>query len=110
MKVAVVLVVACLAVASAVETPLLGEERIVEYINSIETSWKAGVNIRFHGLTEEEISRQMGVLEGGPQFPEKTDIANDLPASFDARTAWPNCPSVSEVRDQGSCGSCWVKK
>ena len=109
MKVVAVLVVACLAVAWAVETPLFGQELMVEHINSIKTSWKAGINIRFQGLTVEEISRQMGALEGGPKLPEKTYVANSIPDSFDARTAWANCPSVSQVRDQGSCGSCWVK-
>lgn len=34
--------------------------------------------------------------------------ASDLPESFDAREQWPNCPTIGEVRDQGSCGSCWV--
>ncbi|EFA79003.1 hypothetical protein PPL_08471 [Heterostelium album PN500] len=33
------------------------------------------------------------------------DRAN-IPASFDARTQWPNC--ISPVRDQGSCSSCWA--
>ena len=32
----------------------------------------------------------------------------DLPASFDARDQWKNCPTIQEVRDQGSSGSCWV--
>ena len=32
----------------------------------------------------------------------------DLPASFDAREQLKNCPTIQEVRDQGSCGSCWV--
>ena len=31
-----------------------------------------------------------------------------LPDSFDARKQWPNCPTIKEIRDQGSCGSCWV--
>lgn len=110
MQAVAVLVVLCLTGALAVETPLFGQEELVKHVNSIKTTWKAGVNIRFQGLTVEEISRQMGALEGGPELPEKTDVASDIPDSFDARTAWSQCPSVSQVRDQGSCGSCWVRK
>lgn len=32
-----------------------------------------------------------------------------LPDSFDARQQWPNCPTLQQVRDQGNCGSCWVR-
>lgn len=32
-----------------------------------------------------------------------------LPDNFDARVQWPNCPTIKEVRDQGNCGSCWVR-
>ena len=40
---------------------------------------------------------------------EKTEYeAVDIPDSFDARQEWPECPSTKEIRDQGSCGSCWV--
>ena len=51
----------------------------------------------------------MGVLPGGPKLPlETVAVPNDVPATFDARTKWPDCPSIKEVRDQGSCGSCWA--
>ena len=30
-----------------------------------------------------------------------TDVV--LPESFDAREQWPNCPTIKEIRDQGSC-------
>jgi hypothetical protein len=35
---------------------------------------------------------------------EETDPSS-IPTSFDARTAWPKCPSIGEVRAQGMCGS-----
>lgn len=35
-------------------------------------------------------------------------IRDDLPDNFDSREKWSNCPSIKEVRDQGSCGSCWA--
>ena len=38
-----------------------------------------------------------------------TNNFGDLPQSYDTREKWGDkCPSVKEVRDQGSCGSCWV--
>lgn len=103
---ALVLVLSAVACA---EQDLIGQEEMVEYINSISTTWKAGVNIRFQGLTAEEVQWQMGALEGGPELPPSPLVAaKDLPTNFDARTNWPSCPTVGEVRDQGSCGSCWV--
>ncbi|XP_055586210.1 cathepsin B-like [Uranotaenia lowii] len=32
----------------------------------------------------------------------------DIPEEFDARTQWPKCNSIREVRDQGCCGSAVV--
>lgn len=42
-------------------------------------------------------------------YVEKTEYeAVEIPESFDARQQWSDCPSTKEIRDQGSCGSCWV--
>ena len=38
-------------------------------------------------------------------FPKR---AEDLPTDFDARTAWPSCPSIRRIRDQCGCGSCFA--
>lgn len=35
-------------------------------------------------------------------------IREDLPENFDSREKWSKCPSIAEIRDQGSCGSCWA--
>nr|CAH04630.1 cathepsin B [Suberites domuncula] len=107
LKIAVVAVL--LAVASA---ELLNQQDMSEYINKLGTTWKAGVNKRFEGLSEVDIRRQMGVLQGGPldiKLPEK-DITplKDVPDMFDARMQWPDCPTIKEIRDQGACGSCWA--
>ncbi|KAK3910582.1 Cathepsin B [Frankliniella fusca] len=32
----------------------------------------------------------------------------ELPESFDARRAWPQCPSIGKIVNQGCCGSCWA--
>jgi len=37
-------------------------------------------------------------------------VLKNLPDEFDARTEWPECPSIGKVRDQGACGSCYVRK
>lgn len=53
----------------------------------------------------------MGVLPDSIDhlLPEKKQISAimSLPEYFDAREKWPNCPTISEIPDQGSCGSCW---
>lgn len=55
------------------------------------------------------MKRLLGALKGGPILPTLVhEVPDDLPATFDARVQWPNCKSISEVRDQGSCGSCWA--
>ncbi|KHJ83204.1 papain family cysteine protease [Oesophagostomum dentatum] len=39
---------------------------------------------------------------------EEIDNAGDIPESFDAREKWSYCKSISLIRDQSKCGSCWA--
>lgn len=32
-----------------------------------------------------------------------------IPKQFDARKKWRKCRTIGVVRDQGLCGSCWVR-
>jgi len=83
-------------------------QEIIDEVNSKETSWKAGHNLRFKAHTEADVKKLCGSLSGGPKAPIKEIPVGDVPASFDSRTQWPNCKSVQMVRDQGDCGSCWA--
>ena len=82
---------------------------IVDYVNSLDTTWRAARSPRFDGMTVNDVKTLCGVLEGGPKSPlKRVPALEDIPDTFDARTQWPNCPSIGDIRDQGSCGSCWV--
>merc|ERR1711881_30352 len=90
---------------------------MVSDLNKIPKSWVAGFNNKFNPDSKpSEYSHLMGALEipAHLDLPEHTRPRaiqdQDIPASFDPRSnAWGQmCPSLNEIRDQGSCGSCWA--
>lgn len=107
-----VMLLCALAASEAANIPHPLSDQFINLINSKQNSWKAGRNFPLH-TSFDYIKKLMGALKDdffasledrryGPELIES------LPASFDPRDKWPNCPTLNEVRDQGSCGSCWA--
>ncbi|CAH8543228.1 unnamed protein product [Heterobilharzia americana] len=59
-------------------------QELIDFINhAANTTWKAGPTGRFKSVS-------------------------DIRRIIRCKNKWPACPSISEIRDQSSCGSCWA--
>jgi cathepsin B len=82
------------------------QQSMVDFVNKLRTTWTAELNQR-------DISGLLGAWKEGEehQLKEKTVFtsSNDaLPTNYDAREAYPNCETLTEIRDQSTCGACWA--
>lgn len=87
----------------------------VDYLNHQNLSWKAK---RYLDQNDRDVQYRFGVLSvykiRGRSLVYRSRHASDdlteVPEFFDARIKWSKCQSIRMIRDQSTCGSCWVSE
>jgi cathepsin B len=85
---------------------------LIDTINA-QAIWKAGHQngSTVDGMSLEQVKALCGLKKGGPKLPplvHPSNVIAALPTSFNAITQWPQCTSISTIRDQSACGSCYA--
>lgn len=70
-----------------------------------EIKKKLGAKLR---KEEKSSSNKLSNSKFLPQHKRKLGVGTALPRSYDPRQRYPKCGSISHIRDQSYCGSCWV--
>lgn len=82
MKLLIITLIVCIACAKNI---FLEQEPIINFVNNLKSTWKAGHNKYFDGKTIAEIKSLMGALETPDELrlPEKDiEVLPNVPESF----------------------------
>jgi len=87
---------------------------LVNYINRVQSSWKAGIYKGSANKTRHEFRRLLGAIvdpELRCKLTKDPSLTGNFkaPTDFDSAVNWPECAKViNDIRDQSNCGCCWA--
>nr|AAV65884.1 cathepsin B1 isotype 4 precursor [Trichobilharzia regenti] len=89
-------------------------DEMIAYINQHpDAGWTASRSDRFKSLEDARIL--LGAMHEDEELRKKRrptvdhqNVSLEIPSSFDSRKKWHQCKSISNIRDQSRCGSCWA--
>lgn len=84
--------------------------------NDTNSTWKAKMAPNITYEDENALRRMIGAglspnaMDAVVTAPKRNRLlqATNYPSSFDLRTKYPNCESITLIRNQYSCGACWA--
>ncbi|XGW24201.1 hypothetical protein V3C99_005971, partial [Haemonchus contortus] len=86
-------------------------ETLVDYVNKHQHFFKAEYSpkaeLRMKHLMKVEYLKNSRKLYNVKKAEEHASN-EDIPENFDSRLVWKNCSSITYIRDQSNCGSCWA--
>lgn len=98
--------VTVLACATAIATQGISEERFKEIVQQVNndphSTWQADMP------SDRAKDFKSGLLPFETSLGYKKFPPMQVPLSYDARTKYPQCTTISSVRDQCGCGSCFA--
>uniref|UniRef100_A0A0K0D0X8 Pept_C1 domain-containing protein n=1 Tax=Angiostrongylus cantonensis TaxID=6313 RepID=A0A0K0D0X8_ANGCA len=90
------------------ETQVLTGAALVDYVNKHQQLFKAEERADIGALRRKVMKSKYVNRNEKPRLDKTEDDDSKIPDSFDARIKWSHCPSISYIRDQSQCGSCWA--